>query len=481
MLAVVAVAAAGVVGYGVWRWRAAPAEPSYDPVVTPSPLAAWTAPWEASPEGGATALPTRWIVLGWDGADWRYALPLLEAGKLPHLEAMMREGAYGDMYSFQPTWSPVLWTSVATGVDPARHGILAWGRVARGGKKERLLFTNADRRVRALWNLLSDAGRRSLLVGYHNTYPAERIEGLVVSNYLYHEHLEDMMQARAGGDGPAGLVYPPQRLEQILEIQREVTASLPGAVSRFAHYAPDEAAAFEAPLRRALGPDDDRRQFFLKKAYLFDEINGRVALSEYEAVKPDLTMVHFQSVDFASHYFLYFHDAQAFASMPWTPAERAGLAAQEPHYRDTVEAFYRFADAWLGRLRALAGPETGVLLLSDHGFEPEPESGRTGFHDSAPPGIFVVAGPGVRRGVRSAGATLYDVFPTLAVTLGLPLAEDLRGAPRADWFEATAWRRLKIARLPSYDPNGRYVPDLPSPEDSEIELLEQLRAIGYVE
>ena len=157
------------------------------------------------------------------------------------------------------------------------------------------------------------------------------------------------------------------------------------------------------------------------------------------------------------------------------------LDAQGPHYRETVEAFYRFSDAWLGRLRALAGPETGVLLLSDHGFEPEPESGRTGFHDSAPPGMFVVAGPGVRRGFRSDGATLYDVFPTLAVTLGLPLAEDLRGSPRSDWFDAEAWRRLRVARVRSYDPNGRYVPDLPSPEDSEIELLEQLRAIGYVE
>ena len=466
---------------GIWWWIAVGSQPSYDPVAATTPLAGWKAPW--TPEVAVTpgGPPKRWIVVGWDGADWKYALPLLDRGKLPNLAALMRDGAYGEMRSFKPTWSPVLWTTVATGVDPGRHGILAWGRAAKDRPNDRRLFTNADRRVHAIWNLLTERSRPSLVIGYHNTYPAERIDGLMVSNYLYHEHLESTMDA-SDPDRPegSGLVYPPDRLREVLDVQHEVGLSLPGAVPRFASFDAADAPAFTSPLRRALRPGEDRRIFFLKKAYLFDEFDGRVALEEYPRVKPDLMLVHFQCIDLAGHYFLYFHDREGFASMPWTPEQRAALDAQMPRYRGTVEAFYELADAWLGRLRELAGLETAILLLSDHGFEPEPNPERTGYHASAPPGILVASGPGIRRG-RAEPASLYDVFPTLAATLSLPLARDLRGRPRSDWFAPEAWSRVSVTEIAGYDTGGRYVPDLPAPDDSENELLEQLRAIGYVD
>jgi hypothetical protein len=481
-LFVFAALAAAIVGVIAWKWLAGPPAPTYDPVVATTPLSSWKAPWQAAALPSGEAPPKRWIVVGWDGADWKYVLPLLDDGKLPHLAALMRAGAYGEMRSFKPTWSPVLWTTVATGVDPGRHGILAWGRVAKRGAKERRLYTNADRRVHAIWNLLTEHGRKSLVVGYHNTYPAERVDGLMVSNYLYHEHLEDQMGAvDVPGDRASALVYPSRYLKEVLELQHAVGASLPAAVRRFASFDSTEAADFEAPLRRSLAEGENRRRFFLKKAYLFDEFNGRVATAEYPNIRPDLMLVHFQCVDLASHYFLYFHDPGSFASMAWTAEQRASLAAEAPHYGGTISAFYRFADDWLGTLVALAGPDTGVLLLSDHGFEPEPDPERTGYHVSAPPGVFVVAGPGVRPGFHVDGATLYDVFPTLAATLGLPLAEDLRGSPRSDWFTTDAWSRVSVTKVRSYDPAGRYVPDVPAPDDSEIELLEQLKAIGYVD
>ena len=128
LLAVVVLAA-----IGAWKRLKTPPPPTYDPVVATTALASWTAPWPEAAAAKAAAPPKRWIVIGWDGADWEYVLPLLDAGKLPHLAALMKEGAFGAMRSFKPTWSPVLWTTVATGVDPGRHGILAWGRTAKGG------------------------------------------------------------------------------------------------------------------------------------------------------------------------------------------------------------------------------------------------------------------------------------------------------------------------------------------------------------
>jgi hypothetical protein len=457
-------------------------EPSYEPVVAETALATWRPPWkDSAPPFDPAKLPKRWIVISWDGAGWDLALPLVDAGKMPNLYGLMREGAYGPMYSFKPTWSPVLWTTVATGVDPKHHGILAWGKVEHG--TTRRLFTNADRRARALWNLMTDAHRPSLVVGYHNTFPADRIDGLMVSNFLYHEHLEDRMaihDAAAGTPG-AGLVYPTARLEEILAMQREVARSLPGSVGRFASFRPEEAAEFESPLPRALRAGDDERKFFLKKAFLFDAMTGRIAEMEYPNIRPDLAMIHFQCIDFASHYFLYFADPSRFASMPWSREERAALASQQHLYGGTVESFYRYADEWLGRLLALRDGDTGVLLLSDHGFTPEDNPRRSGDHPGAPPGIFVVAGPGIRPGRQERGATLYDVMPTLAAALGLPVSGELRGKPQASWFTPEAWESRAIADAPRHVTGERYVPDIPLPDATEKELLDQLRAIGYVQ
>jgi predicted AlkP superfamily phosphohydrolase/phosphomutase len=469
--AIVLVAAAGL---ALWL---AHRGPSYAPVVAPSALESWTAPWSEPQPSASPAIAKKWIVVGWDGAGWDLALPLVAAGKMPHLEALMREGAYGPMSSFQPTWSPVLWTTVATGVTPKVHGILAWGRV-EGGTTRRL-FTNADRRVRALWNVMTEASRPSLIVGYHNTFPADRIRGLMVSNYLYHEHLEDRMDIHGAEPTGSGLVFPLDRLKEILEIQRDVTRALPEAMPRFASYPPELAREFSSPLGRALAPGEDQRKFFLKKAWLFDTISGRIVEAEHATVAPDLTMVHFQCIDFASHYFLYFHDPKRFASMPWPAGVRAALEAQQPLYAHTVEAFYRYADEWLGRLNALRDGDTGILLLSDHGFEPEQDAARTGNHASAPPGIFVVAGPGVKAGKRDR-ASLYDVMPTLAAVLRLPVADDLKGHPRRDWFDPVGWSKLSVRNVATYETGGRYVPDIPAPDATQRELMEQLRAIGYI-
>lgn len=485
MLAILAVLGA-LAGGGVafWKIRARwfGTGYTYEPVVAKTALDAWKPSWPASEAGPAGPMPAKWIVVGWDGASWDLALPLLDAGKMPNLAALMREGAYGDMYSFKPTWSPVLWTSVATGVDPGRHGILAWGRVDKATGQTRKLFTNSDRRVRAIWNLLTEAGKTSLVVGYHNTFPADRVQGLMVSNYLYQEHLEDTLDAHTDPQsGRAGLVYPGDRLKEVLKIQHEVAQTLPSEIGRFASFTPEEAEEFTAPLARALGPGDDRRKYFLRKAYLFDTFNGRVAEDEYPKVTPDVMLVHFQCIDLAGHYFFYFNDPSRFAGMTWTPAQRAALAAQQRLYGGTVEAFYRYADEWLGRILKLRAADTGVILLSDHGFEPEPDPERTGYHVSAPPGIFVVSGPGVRPGFRPEGATLYDVLPTLAASMGLPVAEDLRGTAMASWFTPEAWKGVTLKTVATYETGGRYVPDVPASEDTERELIQQLKAIGYID
>src|SRR2546423_8695689 len=65
----------------------------------------------------------RVLLIGWDGADWRILDPLLEAGALPNLQALIDRGAKGVLKSTIPTHSWAAWPSFLTGVNPADPGV----------------------------------------------------------------------------------------------------------------------------------------------------------------------------------------------------------------------------------------------------------------------------------------------------------------------------------------------------------------------
>src|SRR5262249_7169848 len=64
------------------------------------------------------------LVLGLDGADWGIARPLMDSGRMPNLARLVREGASAKLRTITPALSPVVWTSIATGKLPTKHGIL---------------------------------------------------------------------------------------------------------------------------------------------------------------------------------------------------------------------------------------------------------------------------------------------------------------------------------------------------------------------
>jgi hypothetical protein len=475
-------------------WRRSETRPSSEPVIRASAIDHWSPPWPlVTPVADArkATLPARWIVLGWDGASWDLILPMIEAGKMPHLASLMRRGAYGPIASFQPTLSPVLWTTVATGVAPEVHGILGFDvpktkldkrieRLTHWGKLTRRLYNNTDRRVRSIWNLLSDAGRPVLVAGYHNTYPAEDVVGLMVSNYLMQDLMSGWMHATGGVDPELAeaLVHPVDQLPAVLEVETQVRAGFAQALPRLADL--DAAQTRAVLLGTGLDPEVNHRLFFLRQAYLADTFNASVVDRFFDRIHPDLTMVHFQAIDLASHYFLYFHDPALYRDLALDPAQRAELDHDRAHFAKTVTAFHEELDAWLGRLLERLPGDTGVMIVSDHGFGAVADEHRPGGHEDAPPGIIVMAGPGVVPGARIEGATLYDVFPTLAAALGLPLSKQLPGRPLVAAFEPGLLDPATLLTVATYETGERYVPKVAPPAELGAELEKQLRSLGYI-
>ena len=123
------------------------------------------------------------LLIGWDSADWKIINPLLEAGLMPALDQLINQGVMGNIATLVPAISPILWNSIATGKLAQKHGILGFVEPRPDGSGIRPV-SSTSRKCKAIWNILSQAGFRSHVVGWFASHPAEPINGTCVSNHF---------------------------------------------------------------------------------------------------------------------------------------------------------------------------------------------------------------------------------------------------------------------------------------------------------
>ena len=73
--------------------------------------------------------------------------------------------------------SPVIWTTIATGVEPEEHGITDFVVPTESGD---VPVSSSLRKRPALWNMLSRARRPVAALGWWATWPAESLEGALI-------------------------------------------------------------------------------------------------------------------------------------------------------------------------------------------------------------------------------------------------------------------------------------------------------------
>jgi predicted AlkP superfamily phosphohydrolase/phosphomutase len=111
------------------------------------------------------------LLIGWDASDWEHITPLLEEGLMPTLDAFINRGVMGNLATLQPILSPMLWNSVATGKSADKHGIHGFIEPdpVNGGARP---YTSTSRKCKALWNILTQRGLQSNIVGWWASHPA---------------------------------------------------------------------------------------------------------------------------------------------------------------------------------------------------------------------------------------------------------------------------------------------------------------------
>jgi len=394
--------------------------------------------------GAAPADTPRVVIIGVDGCDWEKLGPLVEAGRLPNFESLMERGAYGPLRSAAPLVSPRIWTTIATGKTPEKHGIL--GFVNESG-----VPVNATMRTAApVWDIASAAGLPVGVVGWYVTWPVDEVNGFLVSDRL-HSLLRGPVQMLQSVTGrPTN-----DRLETFGQFE----------------FDPSYKGYDESELRYQQNRIVDEP---LRWGYLRDAIYSRVTRALAPSYHPTFAAVYLRGVDFVQHFFWQYSDPEPFESVT-----EADIAAYGP----VIDNYYVYTDALLGELLDSCGEDVNVLIVSDHGFKArlDLDPGRprlTGTHDYD--GVLIAAGPEIARAGRIEGATIFDVTPTALAIMGLPVGEDMDGRVLSEVITEERLAERPVSYIPSYEPAlGRERGEVGSTMDDSIK--EQLRSLGYIE
>ncbi len=429
----------------------------------------------------------RLLLVGLDGADWDVIDPMIARGELPALARLKRDGAWARLRSNVPTLSPLLWTTIATGKSPDRHGINDF-LVTDPRSGRRVPINSTFRRVQAFWNILSAAGIPVDVIAWWATWPTDAIDGHMISDRVAYSTF-DLGSVAAG----SGAVHPRSYAASVDRLRVREDAVTWRQVSRFLHVSEAEfrAARAVAASHGRVTEDQESINVFVR-VLAATETYRRIALDLLEdpANKARLLAVYFEGVDEVNHRF-------AHCSPPRVPLCSDG---DWTRFRDAVAEFYRYQDGILGELMTHAVGAT-TLVLSDHGFasgDGRPDDvkpfiqGKPGlWHDLT--GIFAAQGPAIARGELSS-ATLYDMMPTLLYLLGLPVPEDISGKVLDKAIAPEFLAAHAVTHVPSYEglgaAGGHAAPASsgdrasgggePLTGAAEDEIVAQLRSLGYV-
>jgi predicted AlkP superfamily phosphohydrolase/phosphomutase len=496
---------------------------------------------------GRAAQSVPLLLVGIDGGEWSVVRALWEQDRLPTLRALAARGSSAELRTaYGP--SPVIWTTMATGLVPAEHGITDFVVATPRGD---VPVSSTLRRAPALWNMLSERDRRVAVLGWWATWPAETVRGVVVSDrygltrdgavappeFAQRVAALEGLDARDGAGRFASLATPGEvgardrtmavvahelvgareRYDLVLLYFRGVDVVSHGAwkywrPERFPPIAAAELEARREDVPRAYEAVDRALGRVLEAAGGLDRINVLVVSDHgFRAQVPEEVgfFLDFDRVLERLGFLVRSGDGvDREASLAWTVAsphhERTKKVRLAPPGRAATQ---RRLESELGRVafadgrpafrlraprpsEAAEGADT-VAVVEDPAVPgslrldgaPWPESGWSvwavsGTHRPRTHGLLIAAGPDLARGADLGRVSIHDVAPTVLYALGLPYGRDFAGRPVAALFTAEFRARTPLRAIDTW---GRRAAGGPADSPADGALLEQLRALGYLD
>ena len=404
---------------------------------------------------------TKVAIIGIDGMDWQLIDPMIEQGRMPNLAALIDRGVRADFHSLEPEQkSPTIWTTIATGKGPQKHGITDFLE----DTDEQPLFNSLGWRARPVWDILGEKGYTVGVINWLVSWPALPVNGYFVSDRIAYTP-ED------GYEDAPETTYPEELLDELEPYRRsavdtgddEIAFLMNGDLWRSEH-------GIETP---EWGGGETVRSLYAQDRTSLDV--AQYLLSSRE--QPDFFAVYFLGVDRCCHRF--------WGQMrPWT----VDLIMSDEFietFENTIERYYEHMDAMLGQLLDSLDENSTVIVCSDHGFRGPlrtKEGIKLGIAMHRPTGVFVAAGPGIRSGAQVTDASVLDVAPTVLALFGEPVGRDMDGFVLTGVIDEERLSDEPVAYVETYEKeNGRPAREEPVESPMDEEIKEELRSLGYIE
>ena len=251
----------------------------------------------------------RVLVIGLDGVPFSLLKALSAEGKLPNWAKLLESGSFKRMNSVHPCVSSVAWASYMTGKNPGKHNI--YGFVDRDpGSMDVFIPTSRDMTGKTLWEILSQAGKRVVVINVPVTFPPREVNGILISGFLC-PNIDK-------------IAYPNEQASVLREMGYRIDVD-----------------AWQA--RKSL----DR---FLEDLHQTLDKRIEAMFHFMEREEWDFFQIHIMETDRINHFL-------------WGLWEEG-----DPQYGPEFIKYYQKIDTFLGQINAGLEEGTQLIVLSDHGF-----------------------------------------------------------------------------------------------------------------
>ncbi|WP_202456107.1 alkaline phosphatase family protein [Frigidibacter albus] len=284
-------------------------------------------------------MTNRVLMIGLDGATFSLLRPLSQQGVLPFLTSLIRGGTAAQLMSTRNPLTPPAWTSMTTGRSPEVHGIYDFLRPAYLGDGSVYLKVNdrRDNHCETVFAMVNRHKMRGTALNFYGYAPPPQIDGYVVSGFVPWKHLRHGIHPQSLFDSlKASTDFDYRDLGMDIGEEKKCVQGLHA------------------------GEHEEWIELQNVRDRAWTDVTCRLMTED----RTELTAVVLDGPDKIQHLFWRYLDAECHSGEPGEWTDRITQLATD---------FYRQMDDNIRRMVETAGPDTNVILVSDHGFGPTTE------------------------------------------------------------------------------------------------------------
>lgn len=280
------------------------------------------------------------LIIGLDGASWPVLTNLMARNLLPNLQNFVIKGVSGPLQSLPVTASPIVWTTIASGKTPEKHGVTEF------------IVTSKAVKTKRIWDIVEDFGMSVGMYGWLVTYPVKKVNGFMVPCWLTtspQAHPDELAFIKT-----MELAYKGKHKVSLGQLLSAFFAALKWQVPVMTLFSLCGKMIKKIVLRQLSETDYWRtRDLTLSlHMHLFEKI--------FQRFRPEFSAVVLTEIDNICHRYWKYFEPEKYHDIPRTDVNK---------FANVIPAMYQRADDFIGRILQDVDEDTTVIVLSDHGFQ----------------------------------------------------------------------------------------------------------------